>query len=89
MTALEARYSSKVYVDDINSDSAKSYTIYNWRAGFEQRLGGVKLAEFLRVENIGDKKYVGGVSVNDANARFFFPAAERNYMVGISASIDL
>lgn len=89
MTALEARYSSKVYVDDINSDAAKGYTIYNWRAGFEQRLGGVKLAEFLRVENIGDKKYVGGVSVNDSNGRFFYPAAERNYMVGISASIDL
>jgi iron complex outermembrane receptor protein len=89
MTALEARYSGKVYVDDLNSAAAKSYTIYNWRAGFEQRLGGVKLAEFLRVENIGDKNYVGGVSVNDANSRFYFPAAERNYLVGISASIDL
>ena len=89
MTALEARYSGKVYADDINSAAAGSYTIYNWRAGFEQRLGGVRLAEFLRVENVGDKKYVGGVSVNDSNSRFYFPAAERNYLVGISASIDL
>lgn len=88
-TALEARYNSKVYVDDVNSDAAGSYTIYNWRAGFEQRLGGVRLSEFLRVENIGDKKYVGGVAVNDSNGRFYFPAAERNYLVGISASIDL
>jgi iron complex outermembrane receptor protein len=88
-TAVDARYSGKVYVDDLNSAAAKSYTIFNWRAGFEQRLGAVKLAEFVRVENIGDKNYVGGVSVNDANGRFYYPAAERNYLFGISASIDL
>lgn len=88
-TAIEARYSSKVHVDDLNSDAAESYTIYNWRAGFEQRFGGVRLSEFLRVENVGNKEYVGGVSVNDSNSRFFFPAAERNYLLGITASINL
>lgn len=88
-TAVDVRYSGKVYVDDINSAAAKSYTIYNWRAGFEQRLGAVKLAEFVRVENIGDKNYVGGVSVNGSGGSYYFPAAERNYLFGISASIDL
>lgn len=88
-TAVEARYSSKVYVDDRNTDAAESYTIYNWRAGFEQRVGGIRFSEFLRVENLGDNKYVGGVSVNDSNGRFFFPAAERNYLLGITASIAL
>lgn len=88
-TALEARYSGKVYVDDVNSDAADNYTLFNWRGGFEQRLSKVKLSEFLRVENIGDKHYVGGVSVNDANGRFYFPAAGRNYLLGISASIEL
>ncbi len=86
---MDVRYSGKVYVDDINSAAAKSYTIYNWRAGFEQRLGAVKLAEFVRVENIGDKNYVGGVSVNGSGGSYYFPAAERNYLFGISASIDL
>jgi iron complex outermembrane receptor protein len=88
-TAVDVRHSGKIYVDDINTAAAKGYTIYNWRAGFEQRLGGVKLAEFVRVENVGDKNYVGGVSVNDSNGRFYFPAAERNYLFGLSASIDL
>jgi iron complex outermembrane receptor protein len=87
-TALEARYSGKVYVDDINSDAAAAYTLFNWKGGFEQRLSRVRLNEFLRVENLGDKRYAGGVLVNDSNARFFAPAPGRNYLLGVSASME-
>jgi iron complex outermembrane recepter protein len=87
-TALEARYSGKVYVDDINSDAAAAYTLFNWKGGFEQRLGGVRLNEFLRVENLGDKRYSGGVLVNDSNGRFFAPAPGRNYLLGVSARLE-
>jgi iron complex outermembrane receptor protein len=84
--ALEGRHNSKVYVDDINSDSTSSYTIFNLRAGFNQKLGAWSMSEYLRVENIFDKEYIGGVRINDNNLRFFEPAAERNYLLGISAS---
>lgn len=84
-TAVEGRHNSKVYVDDLNSDAAPSYTIFNIRAGFEQRINRWKLSEYARVENIFDKDYIGAVRVNDANSRFFEPAAGRNWLVGLNA----
>jgi iron complex outermembrane receptor protein len=86
-TALEARYSGKIYVDDVNSDAASSYTVFNWKGGFEQKLGGVQLKEFLRVENLGNQRYSGGLLVNDSLGRYFAPAPGRNYLLGISAGL--
>lgn len=85
-TALEGRFNSKVYVNDINSDAAPSYTIFNIRAGFEQNLANWSLKEYVRVENIADKDYIGSVRVNDGNALFFEPGAGRNYLLGLSAN---
>ena len=83
-TAFEGRYNSKVYVNDVNTESAPSYTIFNIRAGFEQALGKWQLKEYLRVENLFDKEYIGSVRINDANIPFE-PAAGRNYLVGLNA----
>jgi iron complex outermembrane recepter protein len=85
-TALEGRYNSKVYVNDINSDTAPSYTIFNLRAGFEQTLAKWNLKEYVRVENLFDRQYIGSVRVNDGNSLFFEPGAERNYLLGLSAN---
>ncbi len=85
-TAFEGRHNSKVYVNDRNTDTAPSYTIFNLRAGFEQNLANWNFSEFLRVENMFDKEYIGSVRVNDANLRFFEPAADRNYLLGLSAN---
>lgn len=84
--ALEARYSGKVFVDDVNSDNASSYTVVNMRIGFDQKFGGFKLKEFLRVDNTFDKGYAGSVIVNEGNKRFFEAAPERNYTVGVTVS---
>lgn len=85
-TALETRYNSKVYVNDRNTDYADSYTIVNLRAGFQQSVSNWKFNEFLRVENVADKDYIGSIRVNDTNNRFFEPAAGRNWMVGVNAN---
>jgi iron complex outermembrane receptor protein len=85
-TAIEAHYSGKVYVNDRNSDAAASYTVVNWRGGFEQRFGKVRLSEFLRIENLGDKMYVGAVLVNSDTP--FTPAPGRNYLAGVSAGLE-
>ncbi|MDO9366036.1 MAG: TonB-dependent receptor [Methylotenera sp.] len=85
-TAFEGRHNSKVYVNDQNEDIAPSYTIFNLRAGFEQNLGNWRLSEYLRVENMFDKEYIGSVRVGDANKRFYEPAADRNYLLGLSAN---
>lgn len=85
-TALEGRHNSKVYVNDRNTDIAPSYTIFNLRAGFEQNLANWSFREYLRIENMFDKKYIGSVRVGDVNSRFFEPGADRNYLLGLSAS---
>lgn len=84
-TAFEGRHNSKVYVNDGNTDTAPSYTIFNLRAGFEQNLANWHFSEYLRVENMFDKDYIGSVRINDSNLRFFEPAANRNYLLGLSA----
>lgn len=85
-TAFEGRHNSKVYVDDRNTDTAPSYTIFNLRAGFKQELANWRFSEYLRVENLFDKEYIGSVRVNDTNQRYFEPAQDRNYLLGLSAS---
>ncbi len=85
-TALEFQYADKLYVNERNSDSAASYSVVNARAGLEQRTGMWTLREFVRVNNLADRNYVGSVIVGDTNGRFFEPAAGRNFLVGVSVN---
>lgn len=84
--AVEARWSSKVHVNDLNTASAGDYLVANLSAGFEQRTNHWHFTEFVRVDNVFDETYVGAVYVNDANGRFFAPAPGRNFIVGMNAS---
>ena len=81
-TALNASYSSNVQVDDINSDSAPSFTTYNLRASFTQKKDSFQFTEYVTVNNLTDVQYIGSVKVNDANSRFFEPAAGQSWIVG-------
>ena len=85
-TALEGRYTGKVYVDDRNTDSANSYLIFNLRAGLQQELSKWKFSEYVRLENITDKDYIGSIRVNDGNNRFYEPAPGRNWLMGLNAT---
>ena len=85
-TAFEGRRNSQVYTDDLNSASANSYTIFNIRAGFQQKLEHWRFSEYVRVENIFDKEYIGSVRVNDNNGRYYEPSAGRNWLMGLNAT---
>ena len=81
------RTESKVYADDLNSDAAPGYAVFNLRAGQEFRSGRTKWYLFGRLDNIFDRNYAGSVIVNDGNRRFFEPAAGRRLFVGLRASL--
>jgi iron complex outermembrane receptor protein len=85
-TALEFQFADKLYVNERNTDSSASYSVVNARAGFEQKSGMWTVREFVRVNNLADRDYVGSVIVGDTNGRFFEPAAGRNYLVGVSVN---
>ena len=82
---VEALGKSKVAVDDRNSDFAEAYASASLALGFTQETKAGRISEYLRIDNIADKRYIGSVVVNDANARFFEPAPGRNESAGIQA----
>jgi iron complex outermembrane receptor protein len=85
---VEIRHSGKIYVNDPNTEAADAYTIWNLRAGFEQRMRKWRLTEFARVNNVSDRQYIGSVIVAEANNRFYEPAPGRNWLAGVSASFS-
>ena len=84
--AAEVRHSGKVYVNETNSDAAAAYTVVNLRAGYEHRLGGWQVREFVRADNVADRLYAGSVIVAEARGRFFEPAPGRNYFAGVEVT---
>jgi iron complex outermembrane receptor protein len=85
---LELLYRSEVAVNDVNSEFAPAFTIVNAIVGFEQRGTRWRITEFLRVDNVGDKAYIGSVIVNDGNGRFYEPAPQRNMLLGVQANFQ-
>ena len=88
-TAFEMRAVSRVFVNDQNSDQAAGYAVAGWRLVLDQKRGQWTFSEFLRVDNLFDRKFSGSVIVNEGNARFFEPAPGRNYLIGATVQYRL
>ena len=86
-TYLEALYRSRVPVDDVNSEFADAYAVFNLVFGFVQRGPGWRIGEYVRLDNLADRDYVGSVIVNEGSRRFYEPAPGRSYLLGIEAVI--
>jgi iron complex outermembrane receptor protein len=82
--AIELLMVDKIFINDRNSDAAPRYAIANARFGLEQRVARVTLREFVRINNLTDRRYSGSVIVGDANGRSFEPAPGRNWSAGIT-----
>lgn len=84
--ALETIANSRVYADDSNSATpAPGYGIVNARVQASQQVGGWRLRQFARLNNLFDRDYVGSVIVGDTNRRYYEAAPGRNWIMGISA----
>lgn len=82
---LELRSVSKIWVNDANSDAAEANVMAHLRLELAQVLGGWNLKEFIRVDNLGNRRAAGSVIVNEGNKRYFEPAPGRNWLLGVSA----
>jgi len=87
-TYLEGLYRAKVPVDDVNSEFASAYTIFNLVGGLTQQGSGWRISEYVRLDNLADRNYVGSVIVNEGNRRFYEPSPRRSMTVGIQASVQ-
>ncbi|MGY2228867.1 TonB-dependent receptor [Pseudomonas tolaasii] len=85
-TGLEGMYRSKVYVEDTNTQRAASgYSVFNWRARFEQKVEHWTFHQTLRLDNLLDRQYVGSVIVGDGNSRYYEAAPGRSWYAGAGA----
>ncbi|MBK9606867.1 MAG: TonB-dependent receptor [Betaproteobacteria bacterium] len=82
--AVEVTLVDRIFINDRNSDAAPRYAVVGARVGLEQRFAGLTLREFVRVDNLADRRYAGSVIVGDANGRSFEPAPGRNWSAGVT-----
>ncbi|MDZ4102735.1 MAG: TonB-dependent receptor [Hydrogenophaga sp.] len=83
---LEARHTGSVFANDANNRTtalAESHTLFGIGARFEQTTGAWTWREFVRIDNLTDKKHAGSVIVNDGNSRFFEPGLGRSLSAGV------
>lgn len=84
-TVLEEQGRARIYADDRNTAWAAGYWETDWHAGFEQQTHRWDISEFLRIDNLTDRAYVGSVIVNESNSRYFEPAPGRTAYVMFTA----
>jgi iron complex outermembrane recepter protein len=82
----ELRRSSRVYVNDTNSDAASRFTTLALHAGYVFDVRNWTLSATVRVDNALDKRYAGSVIVNEGNGRYFEPAPGRTWVLKIAGS---
>jgi len=84
--ALETIASSKIYPEDTNLErAAPGYAVVNTRIQARQSIDRWRFRQFLRVNNLFDRSYVGSVIVGDTNRRYYEAATGRQWVVGVSA----
>ena len=76
---------SQIYADDRNVNAVPGYWTSNLRLGLGQSVGGWKITETARLDNLFDRRYVGTVIVNESNGRFFEPSPGRTAYLLVNA----
>jgi len=83
---LETIASSKLYVEDTNLETvAPGYAVVNARIQARQSVDRWRFKQFLRLNNVFDRDYVGSVIVGDSNRRYYEAAPGRQWMAGANA----
>jgi iron complex outermembrane receptor protein len=71
--------STSVLADDLNTIWVPAWGagVTNLRAGWAGRAGQMEVAPFVGINNLWDRRYVGGVTLNGVGGRVFEPAPGR------------
>ncbi len=85
--AAEVKHQGRIIANDIGDESVNAVTLVGARIGVQQQWGKASLRAFLRGDNLSGKTYAGAVIVNEANRRYFEPAAGRTWLAGVSLSL--
>ena len=85
--AAEVKYQGRIFANDVGTEWAEAVTLLGARIGVAQLWRGAKWSVFVRGDNLSGKTYAGTVIVNEANRRYYEPAAGRTWLAGASVAI--
>ena len=80
----EVQAAGSVLANDANTASAPGYEVMHLRAGGSAIFGKPWLSPVIGVQNLFDRRYVGAVSANAVNARYYEPAPGRTWFAGLT-----
>ena len=83
-TALSARWISKRYADNANTAKADGYVVVGIHGSYLARLAGSQVHLYGGIDNVFDEEYDDNLRINAAGGRFFEPAPERSFFLGVS-----
>ena len=72
-----------------NSEFAPGFSIAGLSLGWSKTAGPWSVKAFARIDNLFDRKHVGSVIVNDANARYYEGAPGKTWVAGMKVSYGL
>jgi len=84
-TSVEEQGRAGIFADDRNTAFAVGYWETDWKAGFTQRTSRWQLSEYLRLDNLTNRSYVGSVIVNASGGQYFEPEPGRTALVMFTA----
>jgi iron complex outermembrane receptor protein len=83
--AVETIANGRVYAEDTNTERpAPGYGVVNLRLQARQDVDRWRFKQFLRLNNVFDRNYIGSVIVGDTNKRFYEAAPGRQWMAGFT-----
>jgi iron complex outermembrane receptor protein len=80
---LEVVGAGSMWANSANTASVSGYAVINLRVSRQWRFDHHRLGMLARVDNLGDKDYVGSVVADQAFLRFYEPGAPRNWLLGL------
>lgn len=83
---FDCDYTTKMFVDDKNSQSTSPYFTVNPMAGINVILGKINIIGYIGSTNLFNRKYVGFININDYFGRFYEAGEPRNTYGGINIS---
>jgi len=81
---IEQTLSSGYLVDDTANVRAAPWAATTARAGWDGKVGSLRVSPFLGLSNVFNRKYVSSVVINAARGRYYEPAPGRNLYIGVS-----
>ena len=84
-TTLSARWTGERYADNANSAKSDSYVVVGMHASYRVKLAGRQVRLYGGIDNIFDEKYDDNLRINASRGRFFEPAPERGFYLGVSS----